>query len=453
MNKRADELLQHRQFALLLCIGTFIAYLSSANFSRLRNIDTLAAAIPAWALGMHHTTALHGFLAWDPWIQEENGAPRSNRLPGIIFWGALFYRLLGSPTSITFFPAAVAAAVATALATALMFITLRRLTGARVALGGAFLFAFGTGTWTVSADALWTHTGDQLWLSVAMLATACGLTARSGLALAAAIFTRPHTALFAAATGLWKSWIERSVRPSLTMGLASSIGIVALVLYNWRTFGSPTVLGHYSGHVGDAEHVITSGSAALEFSANLLGTFASPLRGMLTLSPFLLLLLPGLPAGWRTAPWWVRSYTVGGIAYLIIQCASNNFAGGSNFYSYRLPLETLTAAWPLVALAYVAWTRRAAWRRRLFAVLAMLSVGIHSLGAFGWQDGTDSATKAWTRYEPWLALQHASPLKLAIVGACMILAAALLRWLEFHPHPESPDAADLIRGQGIAAAR
>ena len=84
------------------------------------------------------------------------------------------------------------------------------------------------------------------------------------------------------------------------------------------------------------------GTPLLSSGLGLLAPSSSPERGVLVMTPALLLLLPGCRAAWRVAPWWVRSATVSGIAYVIVQIWVSRFSGGDGFYSYRTPLEGLT---------------------------------------------------------------------------------------------------------------
>src|SRR5207248_4657216 len=106
--------------------------------------------------------------------------------------------------------------------------------------------------------------------------------------------------------------------------------------YNHLAFGGWTINGGYHGQLTSA-----GGVGLHSFLINIAGTVVSPLRGVATLSPFVLLLLPGIPKAWRSGAPWVRSAAAGGVLYLLIQLWLNRFSGGYNFYSYRLIIETL----------------------------------------------------------------------------------------------------------------
>lgn len=356
-------------------------------------------------------------------------------MPGTFLLTVPFFRIFGHAEHPTAYPAGIGAAAISATGIWLANATLKRILPWRSAVAAAVILGLATATWTVSADGPWAHGTDQLSILLAIFFLARSAYAAAGLSLAIGILARPHVALIAAVSGCWAAWRQRAIRPLLTVGLTSFLGIAGLIVYNWKMFGRPSVLGHYSGHVAAASSTVQSSS----FLINIAGTFFSPLRGLFLLSPFLLLLLPGLPKAWKAAPWWVRSSAVGGLAYLAAQLAGNYFAGGTGFYSYRLSLETLTAATPLLAVSYMEWTQHRHWRRWAFGILAVLSVGIHALGAFSWHEAPDVPIAAWTRYQPWIALQQASVTKLLIVAGCMVVAALVLRWCA--SVPETPDAA------------
>ena len=99
-------------------------------------------------------------------------------------------------------------------------------------------------------------------------------------------------------------------------------------------------------------------------------------------SPFLILLIPGLPAAWRKAPAWVRGSAIGGVAYLLLQLKANRYSGGDSFWGYRYPLEMLAASAPLLLLAYTEWVRhRSDLLRRVFMYTVVASIVLTATGA------------------------------------------------------------------------
>jgi alpha-1,2-mannosyltransferase len=402
--------------------GIFFVYLATAQYTSSQSVDSVSAMLSAWKLATHGTLAIPEFNGATPWIHDVNGTVVSDRMPGVILFAVPFYWLLGHPDAPTLYPAALAAATATAAAMAFLFVLFRRLAGGRLALGGTLLAAFGTATWTISADVLWPHGLDQLWLVLATLALASERHLPAGFAFAAGVFTRPHLAVAPAICGIWSGIRRRSIRPMWQVGVASLLGVCGLLVYAVLVFGR---LGHFPGIYGVAGEKLGGVTPAV-VGVNLAGTLVSPERGVLVLSPFLLLLLPGVIAAWRSAPWWIRASAVSGLAYLAVQVTGNYFAGGTGFYSYRYPIETLTLLAPLLILCWVTWTSRSRWRRITFAILAWFSVVQHAVGAFVYHPYLS------TRYEPWRhyllvdGLRDGNALTYSALVAVGLIAARLI---------------------------
>lgn len=381
---------------ILVALSLFVVYAASANYSPRQFNDAASAYSAAWSLAQHGTLDLTDVSGMKPWTVQHEGKEFSDRYPGIFLWATPFYLLLGREDLITVYPAGIASATAATIAVVLLYKLLRRQANVRTSLVAAALAAFGTATWTVSADSLWSHGINQVCLLGAMLGIATGRHRIAGLLFGWAIFTRPHLALVAAATGLGQGLARRSWRPVLQVGVMSALGIVGLLGYNFLLFGEPALLvGAYEGRPGSAVHQATAGLPVLE---NIAGALISPVRGVLVMSPFLLLLLPGLARAWRVSPIWVRSSALGGLGYVTVQLLGNSFAGGTGFYSYRLTLEPLTACAPLLLYCWQEWTVCRRGRRVLFAILAGISVVQHAVGALAHTPTDDPRTLAWSRY-------------------------------------------------------
>jgi alpha-1,2-mannosyltransferase len=412
-------------------VGVYLATGTAGNHSRQSN-DTLSALIPAWSLGQRGTLDIPDFYGFSPWIHHVGSHTLSDRMPGIILWATPFYALFGTSRGPSPAVAALAAAVATATAIICLWQLFSRLVSPRAAAAAAGLAAFGTATWTVSGTALWAHGIDQLFIGLALLSLSRNRFALSGLAFAMGIITRPHLAVGAAISGIWASVERRSFRPALVMGLTSSLGLAALVLYNRIVFGQTTLLvGVYAART-DTAHDSMAGARSnygLGYLIQIAGTLISPARGVLVLSPFLLLLIPGLRRAWGGAPSWVRSSAVAALVYMAVQLTGNGFSGGTFFYSYRLPIEALTLASPLLVLAWREWTSRTDVRRVAFAVLAVISVAQHAIGAFIFTDSDSFETRAWSRYLAWEGLRQADAGDWLVFLACTALASFTAIWL------------------------
>ncbi|MGA9595738.1 MAG: hypothetical protein WBV06_06260 [Acidimicrobiia bacterium] len=378
-------------------------YLVTASWTLPYHIDAVTNVFTAWELGTHgdvyldHQAVLAApeYLRTVAWVVPAGDSAASQYPPGAAAIAAPLYAIWPQqaksivvqnetadvpPVEILMppiGPAAMTAAMVSAIAMGLLALVFCRLTDARTALIAAYVAGLGTGVWSVAADSLWQHGPAMLWIIAGVLLST-GFQLWSGLAFGAAVLTRPHTALVAAGNGLYQSWRERSVWPALKIGLGATLGLAALVWFNAVVFGSPSISGGYSG-------VFTERAASLDLAAwgrNLIGALVDPVRGLLVYSPFLILLLPGLPAAWRKAPDWVRGSALGGLAYILVQLKANRFSGGDTFWGYRYPLEMLAAAAPLLLLSYTEWVRRgSALLRRMFFYVAAVSILFTAVGA------------------------------------------------------------------------
>ena len=340
--------------------GLFLLYLATATFDQQQNVDALSTLVPAWQLASHGNVYADQYAGFTPWFVQHGEHVVSNRLPGAILWATPFYLLLGRGGEFaSVYPAAVASAAAATLAALFVYLAVRRLAGRRVGLVAAFAFALATPTWSVSADALWTHGTAQMALALSLVFAADDRLVAMGLAQAAAILTRPHLAVVAACMGIGAAIKARSLRPLIVVGLTSSLGLVALAIYYRLVYGTWTLSGGYGSLGGYGE---TPGLSSVServngtspFLRNVAEALVSPGRGLFVYSPFLLLLLPGLRAAWSTAPVWVRSAAVGGLVYAVVQLWGNGYSG-EDFFGYRFLLEPLTLWTPLLTLAYLGW--------------------------------------------------------------------------------------------------
>lgn len=352
--------------------------------------DPVAAGVGAWAFATTGSFDLTGADVPDnPWLVEWRGEVLSNRTPGILAFGVPA-ALVGSAftDAFTLWPQRATAALSAAGAAALLALLLLEL-GATRRQAGVFagLGALATGTWAVASDASWTHGPDQLLLIGALLATARRRFWVAGACLAAAITVRPHLAVVPLVLGVVLAWHERAPRRLLQYGLPSFGGVGLVLLYSRLVFGIWNIAPGYTakGYDYGARLSTDQGAGGLADLAwagvvNAAGAFVSPDRGLLTVSPVLLVLLFGMHRSWRVAPVWARAGLVAGLVYLAVQLRLNHFTGGLHFYGYRLTLETLALAAPLLWLSWRERTPGSGWERAVWATLC-LSVGNQLLGA------------------------------------------------------------------------
>ncbi len=373
-------------------------FLATATWSPPYDADTFTNAITGYEIGTHGDVILdrHEELAQPnfqgvvSWIVEAKESAASQYPPGAALLAAPLYAVWPGDSVMwgrtvndvpvayevpPIAPAAIAASLATAAGVAGLAMAMRRLFGSRAALLAAYAAALTTGIWSVAADKLWLHTADVFYLGIGMWLSA-NRHLLSGLALGMAVATRPHTLLIGVGTALGRALDTKSWRPALRIGVVMAMCVAALVTFNAVVFGNPSITGGYQIRPGNVARQDSVG-----FISNLRGGFFDLSRGLFPFSPFLLLLIPGIPVAWKRAPHWVRGAAVGGLGYFLVQLASNRFSGGSGFWGYRYPIEMLVAMTPLLAMAYYEWVAPRPQVRRVFAVLLAVSAAIHLAGA------------------------------------------------------------------------
>ncbi len=379
-------------------------YLLTASWTLPYHIDTATNVFTAWELGTrgdvllddHEVLVAPEYLRTIAWIVPAEESVAAQYPPGAPALAAPLYavwpdeavtievyneatdvppvEILMPPLG----PAAITAATVSAVVAGLLALAFRRLTDGWTAALGGYAVGLGTGLWSVAADSLWQHGPAMMWIVGGTLLSV-GHRWWSGLAFGAAVLTRPHTAVVAAANGLTQAWQKRSLWPAVQIGAGSALGLAGLVLFNAAVFGEPSITGGYSDS-------FATSAASGEFGGffrNIFLALVDPARGLLLYSPFLIPLLPGIPAAWRRAPAWVRGSALGGVLYLLVQLKANRYSGGDSFWGYRYPLEMLAASAPLLLLAYTEWVRqRSDLYRRVFGYTLIASVLLTGAGAF-----------------------------------------------------------------------
>ena len=324
---------------------------------------------------------------------------RSDRFPGSILLSVPFYFVFGTTKIFAIAPATLSAVTASAGALTFLYRAMLRIVTPAVALGSVFLMAFTTGIWTVAANLPWTHAAVLLGLGIGVWGMSSQRYATAGLGYAFAILSRPHTAIVPFGVGVWESIQKRSVIPALKVGLLSSVGIAGLLIYNRINAGQWTLLSGSYEYRPDA--VITAPGAGAgagsgtKWISELRGALISPFRGWFVLSPYLLLLLPGVVRAWKVAPSWVRGSAIGGMGYFFFQLAGNNFAGGLGYFGYRVTIEPLFALVPLLALCFVTWTAQARWRLITFTALASAALWWFAWGAMFYRLPVGAGFDVW----------------------------------------------------------
>jgi hypothetical protein len=422
--------------AFVVGIIAFAVFAATAHYDDPLNNDTHATAVAAWQLAHHGNATLTAFHNKLPWLYPVHGRDVTNRLPGTIFWATPFYALIGSSSYPPIYPSDIAAATAAAFAVAFAFSLCCRLVSRRAALVATALFAFATGTWTVSADQLWTHGPAQAAVLLTLILVVRNQWLLAGLPAGFAILVRPHLGVVALVLAVGAITRTKQAKPML-IGVGAAVGAAILLAYNNALWGGISIFGGYD------QPVVASGHKFTALIIGFFGDLVSPERGVLVMTPGLLVLLPGTRAAWRVAPDWVRWSTVAGFAYLILQLWGIRFGGGDGFYSYRTTLETLSLCVPLLTLAWREWTSTTRIRRATFAALATTSVALHAFGAIiNWVPG-GVYNKPWQIYLPVDLAHHigAAQTSAWLTGSVIVvIAAAVLTWRHQKPSGPSPDA-------------
>jgi alpha-1,2-mannosyltransferase len=187
------------------------------------------------------------------------------------------------------------------------------------------------------------------------------------------------------------------------VGAGSSLGLGALVLHaralfdQWLPIGGRDVRA--IPFVGGAPSVV--GETPRPLWENIPLVLGHPHRGILLYSPVLLILLPGIRAGWRAAQDWVRWAALAGVLAMIVQLLSNpgSFHGGDDFFGYRLPLEMLTLSTPLLALSAEHWVLPRWLATRMLVLTGVATLLIFALGSTIADPVRDDIPRFWEKYE------------------------------------------------------
>ena len=398
LQDRLRSFCEKRSPFLLVFVPLALIYIATASYGLGYHIDPFTSAVTGWHIGMTGSVLLPDYEeAAEPeqfgniaWIVESPRGPVSQYPPGAAALSAPLYRIWNQPLSPAVIggfnnpdaepiplgfpsltPATLAAALASAAAMGFLAATIPFVGGSRYqAVITGYVGGLATTMWAVASDALWQHGPASMWIALAILLVARSHLEWAGLAFGAAILTRPHLALIAAALGVFLVVTRRSLVPALKIGAGSLLGLAGLLWYNFWIWGSPSITGGYGdGFVGNA---LSTNFGA--YVVNIFGALTDPFHGLLPYSPFLLILIPGLRKAWKNSPDWAKGAGIGGIVYLLVQLKANRFSGGEGFVGYRYPLEALTAAAVILFISYQQWVSRRTMVKWLFwmgVVIAM----------------------------------------------------------------------------------
>jgi hypothetical protein len=267
----------------------------------------------------------------------------------------------------------VVAAIVEILAALVLWSVLRRFATPRWSLTLVLLYFLATSVRTVASQALWQHSGvhlavaSALWLVLREEAVPLSRDFAAGLVLGLGAVVRQTTALVA--VGL------HGFRPTrlLAMLVGAAIGIAPLLAYNELAFGSPLEQGYGVK------------AFAMPIQTGLYGLIASPSRGLLVYTPYVIFAFFALFRAWR----WpgevagrLRALSLAWIAALVLYAMYSEWWGGRVFGSRFLddfaPILFAATAWGTSVgmlgsrFARVVFGLMAAWSLVLFQAAAFL---------------------------------------------------------------------------------
>ena len=330
-----DRVESHSPFFFVF-VPLAILYIATASYGFGYHIDPFTNAVAGWHIGMTGSVVLSDYdEALEPeqfgnigWFVESPVGPVSQYPPGAALLAAPLYRLANQslrsalvsghnnpdaeeiPLNIpSFVPATIAAALATAAAMGFLASTIPFVGGTVVnGIAVGYVGGLATSMWAVGSDALWQHGPAAMWIALAVFLAARGNLLWSGLSFGAAILTRPHLAVVALSVGVFVVFARRALMPAMKVGLGAFFGLGVLLWYNWWVWGRLTIAEGY----GDVFVNRALSGEWFAYLENISGALFDPFHGLLTYSPFLIVLIPGLRAAWRHAPDWTRGAAVGG---------------------------------------------------------------------------------------------------------------------------------------------
>jgi hypothetical protein len=324
------------------------------------------------------------------WIVPSPRGPVSQYPPGAALLAAPAYWLAHQPLTLFYVddaddpndtpipfpldspaPGAIVAALATAVAMGLVAQTVFSIGGSQLqAVATGYVGGLATPMWATASDALWQHGPAAMWVALALYLVSRDKLMLSGLAFGMVVLTRPPLIVIAICVGLYVGWNRRSLSSTARIAFGTLAGLAALLAFNWWVWGTLTVSGGYGADFVNRTFSLN----VVGYAENLFRALFDLNRGLFLYAPFLLLLIPGLRAAWRSGPDWARAAAVGGVLYLLLVYKANRFSGGDGFIGYRYPLEALTAAAVLLFASYRGWVSRRPLIVRAFWVAVAIGV-------------------------------------------------------------------------------
>jgi hypothetical protein len=292
------------------------------------------------------------------------------------------------------------AAACVAGSAAFVLLAATALTTRRRAIAITIVYGLGSSAWSIASQGLYQHGPNLLFLALGAWALVRARPRTAGLALAAATWCRPTSALVLACAGAWLVGVDR--RRAARFAVAAALLLVPLACVQWRWLGAPWATGQTARAAAIA--LAKTGRAdpwQTPLAVGAAGLLVSPSRGLLVFSPLFALSFVGAFVAFRDRRWSpLRPLAIASALLLLIACKWFDWWGGWT-YGYR-PLVDLT---PLLALLLTPVVEPLLARRLVAGVAGALlawSIAVQGLGAFtydtdGWnaRDGHDIDRPRW----------------------------------------------------------
>jgi hypothetical protein len=237
----------------------------------------------------------------------------------------------------------------------------------------ALFYAFGTGTFSISAHGLWLHTLTQLIFTlVLMLLLKKEKTSKDflflGFLLGLNVLNRITNVAFAVTISIYVFWVYRDKFVPYVCGVLPSI--IYWLSYNYIFYGSPFTEGYASR---DAANVWTG-----NLLESIPGFFVSPARGFLFISPLLLLGFISMYKSFRNRDTLLIALAVGYILSMLMMARWYCWHGANGFGA-RMLVDYLSF---IAYFAYLVFERLPKKYIYLLSVLIVYSIYIHTNGVF-----------------------------------------------------------------------
>lgn len=337
----------------LLAVAT-ILLIKAAPIQVYVSGDSQESLVTAQAILQHQTIRLDAYYSqeWPATVSEEGGHlyyyfPLGSSLFSVPFVGLQLLRGRDMLVEADNFALQKnLAALTVALSLTLVYLICRRFVGRGLSLGFTLVFVFGSAIVSTMGTAFWSINLAFLFMLIALLILVSepqGWLGRSapyllGAALFLAYLSRPTAAVLVALIFGYVLMVRR--RWFLPMATIFALLAASFVLFAWSEFGQALPSYYLPARLRDSEAFWTA------VYANL----ASPGRGLLVYSPFLLAVMAGLILVWRKI--WREPLLWLALLWIALHLISVSqlwrWWGGWSFGS-RFMAETLLA-WLLIAL-------------------------------------------------------------------------------------------------------